>query len=249
MKKEVKNIISKLSRGIELNDKEKMKIYSIGTRKISESPKERGFELEDVQKGKVYFYQWELLDEESLNLIISHFHKEDSRLNPFHDYFGKLVDKPKDFYKPKSDEIEELTKYCSTISQFLLNPIRRDDFIKRGTWDLPQMIRWNNWCYFRKMYQLWGLEIFKYYDFTINHWEELSELKEDYTYEHIQHWFFHDWKLKENHFGTPRVKSFMVGFYNRNELIDEGLIKSKKLDIPHPDKLFNNLPKMEDVII
>ena len=237
MEKEVKNIISKLSRGIELNDKEKKRIHLFGINK-------NGF-----RKDGEYWYQWELLDEESLNPIISHFHKEVSKENPFYDYFDRLVDKPKDFYKPKSDEIEELTKYCSTISQFLLNPIRRDDFIKRGTWNLFSMIRWNNWCYFRKMYQLWGLEIFKYYDFTINHWEELSEIEEDYRYEHIQHWFFHDWKLRENHFGTPKVTSFMNGFYMRNLCIDDGLIKSKKLDIPHPDKLFNNLPKMEDVII
>lgn len=237
MEKEVKNIISKLSSDIQLNNKEKKRIHLFGIYK-------NGF-----RKDGEYWYQWELLDEESLNPIITHFHKEVSKGNPFYDYFERLDDKPKDFYKPKSDEIEELTKYCSTISQFLLNPIRRDDFIKRGTWDLYQMIRWNNWCWYRKMYQLWGLEIFKHYDFTINHWEELSELERGYTHDTIHKWFLHDWKLDENYFGTPRVKSFMIDFYNRNELIDEGIINSKKLDIPHPKKLFNNLPKMEDVIV
>jgi len=248
------NIIQKLSQGIELEDKEKHDIHITVER--GTDIEEKSTSIQNYHNGESDGYEWErnweLLDEETLNLIISHYHKSIGKLNPFKDYFEKLDKEEYDdelrdeMFKPKSEDLEDLIKYTSTISQFFLNPIRRDKWIKKGTWNLWDMIFWNNWTYYRPMYQLWGLEIFKYYDFTINHWDELSELGQGYTDKTISNWFNHDWKLEENHFGVPRVKSFMIDFNNRNYFIDEGKIKGEKLDVPHPNEMFKNPPKMEN---
>jgi len=227
--------------------------------------------LEKMRKEEIPYEQnsykrdWETYDERLLNPIIESFHQT-LKDNPFVDRFRELEYKkddeeewgdeyPINMYgeeiqipRPNTEEIEDLMKYCSTISKFIMNPnVRNQVWMKEGTWDLWEMTFWMNWTYYRPMYELWGLEIFKYYDFTINHWDELSELGKGYTKKTLVEWFIHDWKLKENHFGVPRVKSFMVDFINRNQCIDDGIIKGGKLDIPKFDDLFKreNRPKME----
>ena len=224
-----------------------------------------------MNKGEIpeqqfpYERDWETYDERLLNPIIESFHQR-LKDNPFVDRFRELEynnddedewgdEYPINMYgeeiqipRPNTEEIEDLMKYCSTISKFIMNPnVRNKGWMEKHTWNLWEFINWMNWTWYRPVYELWGIEIFKYYDFVINHWDELSELGKEYTKMDLVRSYNHDWKLKENHFGVPRVKSFMVDFINRNQCIDDGIIKGGKLNIPKFEDLFKreNRPKME----
>lgn len=211
-----------------------------------------------------YERNWETSDERLLNPIIDCFHEE-LKKNPFRDYFQKLeyyddgwneypIDENGDeieIPRPNSEDIEDLVKYSKTITKFLLNPnFRNQGFLEKHTWNLWEFINWMNWTLYRPIYELWGLEIFKWYDFVINHWDELSELGREYTKMDLVRSLIHDLKLKENRFGTPRVKSFMIDFTLRNQCIDDGTIDCKKLDVPDPSDVFKmeNRPIIENRI-